>query len=66
MHNTDKAMDAQIAGQVNSRGCTCMTGVLKPQESTLKTVICHDCGKKFRTNMDTEYCSDCMKKHKRC
>ncbi|MCQ2972612.1 MAG: hypothetical protein MJ209_04960 [archaeon] len=64
MKKCDEAMEAQIEGQINSRGCTCMTAVLDPQKSSLKTVICRDCGKKFKTNMDTEYCSDCMKKHK--
>ena len=58
-------MDAMIQGQVNSRGCTCMTGVLKKSKSTLKTVICKDCGKKFKTNMETEYCSKCGKNHRK-
>lgn len=63
MAKEDNAMDAMIQGQVNSRGCTCMTGVLKPAQSTLKTVICKDCGKKFKTNIDTDYCSKCRKNH---
>lgn len=62
MTNTDNKMDAMIQGQVNSRGCTCMTGVLKPAKTSLKTVVCKTCGKKFKTNIDTEYCSKCRKK----
>ena len=63
MTKEDNAIDAMIQGQVNSRGCTCMTGVLKPAKSSLKKIKCKDCGKIFKTNIDTEYCSKCRKKH---
>lgn len=35
---------------------------LKSDKASLKTVICKNCGKTFKTNKETEYCSKCRKK----
>ena len=35
---------------------------LKSDKASLKTVICKNCSKTFKTNKETEYCSKCRKK----
>ncbi|WP_303334258.1 hypothetical protein [Methanobrevibacter sp.] len=40
----------------------CQLNTFETSKSSLKTVICKRCGKRFKTNEDTEYCFECGKK----
>lgn len=60
----DKGFEAKIKTMYSGGGCSCQTGLLEKKKSSLKELVCRNCGKTYKTNLDTEYCFRCRKKIK--
>lgn len=59
----DKAFEAELKGKMGWK-CSCSLDIVD-KKSTLKQIICKNCGKIFKTNSDTDLCMDCRTKKKR-
>lgn len=64
MDKEDKEFEAKIKGMYSGGGCSCQTGVLEKKKTSLKGVVCKNCGRIFKTNKDTNYCFKCRKQMK--
>ena len=62
MINEDKIFESKIKARMSNGTCPCQMNTFENPTSSLKTVICKNCGKTFKTNKETEYCSKCRKK----
>ncbi|MDO5847923.1 MAG: hypothetical protein Q4P18_00095 [Methanobrevibacter sp.] len=58
----DKSFESLIKGRMSNGTNPCQLNTFETSKSSLKTVICKRCGKRFKTNEDTEYCFECGKK----
>lgn len=44
----DKEFEAKIKGMYSGGGCSCQTGVLEKKKTSLKEVVCKNCGRIFK------------------
>jgi hypothetical protein len=58
----DKAFEQALKGKMGWK-CSCSLDIVD-KKSSLKEVVCKNCGKTFKTNKDTKLCFDCEKNHK--
>lgn len=61
MDKEDKSFEAKIKSMYSGSTCACQTGTLEKKKTSLKEVMCKNCGKIFKTNKDTDYCFNCRK-----
>lgn len=64
MNKDDKGFEAKIKGMYSGGGCACQTGVLEKKKTSLKEVVCKNCGRIFKTDKDTDYCFKCRRQMK--
>ncbi len=60
----EKEFELLLKGQMNNKTIPCMTEYVQKVQTSLNSVVCKKCGKKFQTNRDTNYCWKCEKKQK--
>jgi hypothetical protein len=64
MGKDDKQFEAKIKGMYSGVGCACQTGAFEKKKTSLKKVMCKNCGRIFKTDKETDYCFKCMKQMK--
>jgi len=55
----DKAFEQALKGKMGWK-CSCSLDIVD-KKSSLRSVVCKNCGKSFKTNRDAELCFECEK-----
>lgn len=60
--NEDKSFEAVINARMSNGTNPCQMNTFENPKLKLKTAICKNCGKQFKTNEKIDLCSNCRKK----
>lgn len=62
-YDEDKAFEQALKGKMGWK-CSCSLEIVD-KKSSLKEVICQECGKRFKTNRETFICITCQNQKKK-